>query len=198
MARIGYVRVSTAGQNTARQEVQMPGDLDRVFVDHASGKDTQRPQLKACLSYLREGDVLIVESISRFARNTRDLLGMVADLTARGVEFVSLKETIDTRTPTGRFVLTLFAALAELEREQILQRQAEGIAIAKSEGKYRGRQPIKVDEAAFSRAYRSWRSGDITARAAMQRLNLTPNTFYRRVRDYEKANGGRREGQGAR
>lgn len=198
MARIGYVRVSTAGQNTARQEVQMPADLDKVFVDHASGKDTQRPQLKACLAYLRDGDVLIVESISRFARNTRDLLGMVADLTARGVEFVSLKETIDTRTPTGRFVLTLFAALAELEREQILQRQAEGIAIAKTEGKYRGRQPIKVDEAAFSRAYRSWRSGDITARAAMQRLDLTPNTFYRRVRDYEKANGGRREGQGAR
>ena len=90
---------------------------------------------------------IVVESISRIARNTRDLLSIVSELTEKGVEFVSLKENIDTTTPQGRFMLTVFGALAELERENILERQREGIEIAKSEGKYKGRKPIDYDEA---------------------------------------------------
>ena len=92
------------------------------------------------MNYVRKGDTVIVESISRFARNTRDLLELVEQLTAKEVEFVSKKEAIDTTTPTGKFMLTVFAAVAELEREYILQRQREGIAIAKQQGKYRGRR----------------------------------------------------------
>ncbi len=124
-----------------------------------------------------------MESISRIARNTRDLLFIVTELTEKGVEFVSLKESIDTTTPQGRFMLTVFGALAELERESILERQREGIEIAKSEGKYKGRKPVDIDEARFKEVCARWRSGEMTATAAMQELGLKPNTFYRRVKE---------------
>ena len=134
---------------------------------------------------VRAGDIVVVESISRIARNTRDLLSIVSDLTARQVEFVSLKENIDTTTPQGRFMLTVFGALAELERENILERQREGIEIAKGAGKYKGRKPLGVDETQFKAVCTRWRAGEITARAAMQELGLKPNTFYRRVKELE-------------
>ena len=130
---IGYVRVSTEEQNPARQQALLRElGVDEIFFDKASGKNTDRPELKRMLDYVRKGDTVIVESISRFARNTRDLLELIEQLTAKEVEFVSKKEAIDTTTPTGKFMLTVFAAVAELEREYILQRQREGIAIAKS------------------------------------------------------------------
>ena len=130
--KIGYIRISTTDQNTARQEVLMEQlDVDQVFIDRMSGKNIDRPELKRMMAFVREGDTVIVESISRFARNTRDLLELVAQLTEKGVEFVSKKEAIDTTTPSGKFMLTIFGAVAELEREYILQRQREGIAIAR-------------------------------------------------------------------
>ena len=140
--KIGYIRVSTEEQNTARQEVLLRElGVDEVFIDKASGKNADRPELTRMMNYVRRGDTVIVESISRFARNTRDLLDLVERLTEKQVEFVSRKEAIDTTTPTGKFMLTVFAAVAELEREYILQRQREGIAIAKKQGKYTGRRP---------------------------------------------------------
>lgn len=184
MARIGYVRVSTAEQNTARQEEVLRG-LDRVFIDRASGGGAAaRPELARMMDYVREGDTVIVESISRFARNTRDLLALVDALAEKGVAFVSLKESIDTATPQGQFMLTVFAAMAQLERESILQRQREGIEIAKARGKYKGRKPIALDENALRRECAAWRAGEITAREAMRRLGLKANTFYRRVRQH--------------
>lgn len=99
------------------------------------------------------------------------------------MEFVSLKENIDTTTPQGRFMLTVFGALAELERENILERQREGIEIAKSEGKYKGRKPIDYNEAQMKALCQKWRAGEITATAAMKELGLKPNTFYRRVKE---------------
>ena len=130
--KIGYVRVSTEEQNTARQEIMLRElGVDELFVDRASGKNADRPELNRMMNFVRRGDTVIVESISRFARNTRDLLDLVERLTEKQVEFVSRKEAIDTTTPTGKFMLTVFAAVAELEREYILQRQREGIAIAK-------------------------------------------------------------------
>jgi len=130
--KIGYVRVSTLEQNTLRQEVLL-GELgvDELFIDRASGKNTDRPELQKMLGYVRKGDTVIVESISRFARNTRDLLDLMEQLASKEVGFISKKEAIDTATPTGKFMLTVFGAVAELEREYILQRQREGIAIAK-------------------------------------------------------------------
>ena len=115
--KIGYIRVSTEEQNTARQEVLLRElGVDEAFVDKASGKSTDRSDLRRMMEYVRKGDTVIVESISRFARNTRDLLDLVEQLTAKEVEFVSKKEAIDTTTPTGKFMLTVFAAVAELER----------------------------------------------------------------------------------
>ena len=177
-----YVRVSTAGQNTARQEVLMQElGVEKVFIDKQSGKDASRPKLNRMMEFVRQGDMVIVESISRFARNTKDLLELVEQLTAKGVEFVSQKEALDTSTPSGRFVLTVFAALAQMERETILQRQAEGIAIAKAQGVYKGRKPLERPE--FYGVVSGWRAGKISAVGAMERLRLSKTTFYRKVRE---------------
>ena len=134
--RVGYVRCSTLEQNEARQLLMMQEQkAERVFTDKASGKDTDREAFKEMMSFVREGDTVVVESISRIARNTRDLLSIISELTDKGVEFVSLKESIDTTTAQGRFMLTVFGALAELERENILERQREGIEIERANTK---------------------------------------------------------------
>ena len=154
--------------------------VEQVYIDCMSGKNTDRPELKRMMNYVREGDVVIVESISRFARNTKDLLELVERLTAKQVEFISKKEAIDTTTPTGKFMLTVFGAVAELEREYILQRQKEGIAVAKQNGVYKGRKPIEHPR--FDEIVNLWKQGDITAVEAMKRLDMKPSTFYRKVR----------------
>ncbi len=181
--KIGYVRVSTQEQNTIRQEKLMESlNVDELFLDKASGKNTkQRPELQRMMEYVRKGDTVVVESISRFARNTRDLLELVEKLTEKEVEFISQKEAIDTTTPTGKFMLTVFGAVAELEREYILQRQQEGIAIAKANGIYKGRKPIQRPN--FNQVVQLWREGEISAAEAMRRLDLKPSTFYRKVRE---------------
>ena len=154
--KIGYIRVSTQEQNTIRQEVLMESlGVDEVYIDHMSGKNTNRPELQRMMEYVRRGDTVIVESISRFARNTRGL-------------------------PTGKFMLTIFGAVAELEREYILQRQREGIAIAKDQGKYTGRKVKQLPD--FDRVVAQWRNGEITAAEAMRTLKMSKTTFYRRVK----------------
>lgn len=179
--KIGYVRVSTEEQNTARQEVLMQElGVDEVYIDKSSGKNTDRPQLKKMLSYVRKGDTVIVEAISRFARNTKDLLGLVELLSSKEVVFISKKEAIDTTTPTGKFMLTIFGAVAELEREYLLQRQREGIAIAKSNGLYKGRKPIKHPD--FDKVVAKLQKGEITATVAMKQLGMSKSTFYRKLR----------------
>ena len=180
--KIGYIRISTTDQNTARQEVLMQElGVDQVFIDRMSGKNLNRPELNRMLTLVREGDTVIVESISRFARNTRDLLELVAKLMEKGVEFVSKKEAIDTTTPSGKFMLTIFGAVAELEREYTLQRQREGIDIAKANGTYKGRKPICHPE--FGKIVALWRKGELTAAEAMKRLGMKPSTFYRKVKE---------------
>ena len=182
--RVGYVRCSTIEQNEARQLKMMAEQkAEKLFIDKASGKNTDRKAFKEMMGFVRAGDMVIVESISRIARNTRDLLSIVSELTEKQVEFVSLKENIDTTTPQGRFMLTVFGALAELERENILERQREGIAIAKDEGKYKGRKPLEIDEEQFKDVCARWRAGEVTATAAMKEVGLKPNTFYRRVKE---------------
>lgn len=184
--RVGYIRVSTAEQNTARQEILMEQlGVDKIYIDRMSGKSKDRPQLKDMLTFVRAGDTVIVESISRFARNTRDLLELVDALTEKGVEFISKKENIDTTTPAGKFMLTVFAAVAELERGYILDRQKEGIAIAKSEGKYKGRRPAEVDEKLWNSLYLLWSEGKISAVEFMCKMGMKKSTFYRRVKNEE-------------
>lgn len=179
--KIGYIRVSTQEQNTIRQEVMMEQlGVEELYIDKASGKNTDRPQLKKMMEYVRRGDTVIVESISRFARNTRDLLELIEQLTAKGVEFISKKEAIDTSTPTGKFMLTVFGAVAELEREYILQRQREGIEIAKQQGKYKGRKPLAPP--GFQETAARWKRGEITAAEACRRLGISKASFYRKVK----------------
>lgn len=188
--KVGYVRVSTEEQNTARQEVLMEQlGVEKIYIEKISGKDKNRPALQEMMSFVREGDVLIVESISRFARNTRDLLELVEQLKAKSVEFISQKESIDTSTPNGKFMLTVFAAMAELERDTLKVRQAEGIAIAKAQGKYKGRKPIGVDEEKMTELYAQWKRGETTPKCMMKILNLKPATFWRKVKAYEEKHG---------
>lgn len=183
--RIGYVRVSTKEQNTARQEELMKSlDVDKVYIDRMSGKDMERPSLWEMMNFVREGDAVIVESISRFARNTKDLLELTEQLKNKKVQFVSQKERIDTDTPAGKFMLTVFGAVAELEREYIRQRQKEGIEIAKGMGKYKGRPPKQLND--FEEIYDQWKSGNITATSASGQLNISRSTFYRKVTEHEE------------
>ena len=153
--KIGYIRVSTVEQNIARQEVIMKKlDVEKIFIDKISGKNMERPMLKELMDFVRRGDIVVVESISRFARNTRDLLELVDQLVAKGVQFVSMKEKIDISTPSGKFMLTVFGAVAQLEHDYILQRQKEGIAIAKSQGKYKGRK--RKYNSSFDNIFEKW------------------------------------------
>ena len=182
MAKIGYARVSTEDQNEARQiSAFKEYGINKIFVDKQSGKDTNRPQLKAMLEYIREGDTVVVTEFSRLARSTKDLLHIVEELKNKDVELISLKEKLDTSLPTGKFMLTVFAALAELERATILDRQREGIALAKAAGKYKGRQPLPFNEQQFRDECGKWLSGEQTAVQTMQKCDMKPNRFYRKV-----------------
>ncbi|MCL7463383.1 recombinase family protein [Pseudomonas sp. NW5] len=144
--RIGYIRVSTLDQNPDRQ---LEGaQVSKVFTDKASGKDTQRPQLDALLSYVREGDTLVVHSMDRLARNLDDLRRLVQQLTGRGVRIEFVKEGLTFTgedSPMANLLLSVMGAFAEFERELIRERQREGIALAKQRGAYRGRKKALSD-----------------------------------------------------
>lgn len=139
--RIGYVRVSTVEQHEERQiiELQEKANVERTFLDKLSGKNTERPELQKMIAFAREGDTIYVSEFSRLARSTKDLLDIVQKLRDKKVQVVSLKENFDTTTPAGELAMTLFAAIATFERKIMLERQKEGIAVAKAKGVYRGR-----------------------------------------------------------
>jgi DNA invertase Pin-like site-specific DNA recombinase len=182
-----YCRVSTTEQCELRQ-TELAKELgieeENIFLDKQSGKDTNRKELQRLLEFCRKGDIVYTESISRIARNTKDLLEIIEKLNQKQVEFVSLKEKIDTSTPIGKFLLCIFGAMAELERENILQRQREGIAIARTFNKYQGKPQMKIDKEKFIKVCAEWRKGNKTATQCMKELNLKPNTFYRRVKEW--------------
>jgi len=185
----GYIRVSTADQCEDRQIIALTEhgiSPVNIYTDKLSGKNTVRPALQKLLSTVKSGDTVIVESVSRFARNTKDLLDLIEKLTAKGVEFVSQKENIDTTTPTGKFMLTVFGAVAELERGYILQRQREGIAAAKARGVRFGR-PVKSPPTNFVEVVWQWERGKVMTKTVLELTGLTESTFYRRYREYKGA-----------
>ena len=191
--KVFYIRCSTEEQNEARQiESANEVGAEKLFIDKASGKNADRTFLKEMLAYVREGDIVYCSDISRIARNTKDLLNIVEELNNKGVYFVSLKENIDTSTPQGKFMLTVFGAMAELERENILQRQKEGIALAKKEGKYKGRKRIEIDEKIFNDMIKEWKAGERTASSIYKYFEISPQTFYRRVNEMEKIEADRK------
>jgi len=187
----GYVRVSSKDQQDDRQFIAMKErgvPPEHIFSEKQSGKDTKRPELQSLMDTVQKGDVVVVESISRFARNTRDLLGLVEKLTQKGVEFISLKEHIDTTTPTGRFTLTIFAAIAELERECTLLRQAEGIAAAKARGVKFGR-PTKKPPENFAELVKLWEKKQISYAEILKQTGLKHTAFYSRLKELRSGKG---------
>ena len=190
MANIGYIRVSSESQNTARQEELFNHlKMDKIFKEKVSGKNIKdRPELQKMMEYVREGDTVIVESISRFGRSLMDLLNLIEQLNEKGVQFKSLKEgDIDTTTPTGKLVFSIFSSLAEFERETIKQRQAEGIAIAKANGKYKGRKIIEIDHTEFVNLYNRWQDKEITKEYMRKKLKVSLATLDRRIAEYRKS-----------
>ena len=186
--KVGYIRVSSIEQNTESQNVMLDKiGMDKIFEEKISGKNTDRPQLQAMLEYVREGDTVYVKDLSRLARNTKDLLDIVEYLTNKGVSLKSLKESIDTSTNFGKLMITFLAAIYEFERANLLERQKNGIAVAKQKGKYKGRK--KVDKPAnFSEVYRKWLNREIKSVTAIRELNISEYAFYKFVRE-ENANG---------
>lgn len=183
---IGYVRVSTVEQNEERQlEGLKKRDIDKWFTEKVSAKNMDRPQLKAMIDFARDGDTVYIHSLDRLARSTKDLLQIVEGLQAKGIHLVSNKENIDTSTATGKLMLTMIGAIAEFERTNLLERQKEGIAIAKREGKYMGRKKIEYPEN-WKDVYNKWKQREITGTTAMEILKLKRNTFYRFIKEYEE------------
>lgn len=182
---VAYIRVSTAEQNLERQRENLaPYNIERWFEEKVSGKDTHREQLKLMLGFVREGDTVYVNDFSRLSRSVSDLLNLVSDLSAKGVRLVSIKETFDTSTPTGKLMITLIGAINEFERQNMLERQREGIAIAKREGKYKGRKPLELE--GFEELYLLWKNGSISAVKAAEALSISRGTWYNKVTAYER------------
>lgn len=183
---IAYVRVSTVEQNEERQlEGLKKYNIEKWFNEKVSAKDTNRPKLKELLEFAREGDTLYIWDFSRLARSTKDLLDIVEYMNTKGINLKSIKENLDTNTSTGKLMLTMIGAINEFERANLLERQREGIEIAKNKGVYKGRKkidyPINWEE-----VYTKWKQREITGVKAMELLELKRTTFYKLIKDYEE------------
>jgi DNA invertase Pin-like site-specific DNA recombinase len=197
----GYIRVSSKDQNEARQIEKMRElgiDERHIFIDKESGKDFDREQYKALIAMLRDGDVLYVPSIDRLGRNYNEILAQWSIITKdKGADIVVLDmpllDTRNDRDLTGTLisdiVLQLLSYVAQKERENIRARQAEGIAIAKANGVYKGRKPIEIDKGKFELVYGEVCRGERTNKYAMQKLGLKPNTYYRFVHEFKTQTG---------
>ena len=184
MANVGYVRVSTAEQNTGRQfeGFKKAGiKLEKVFEEKISGKDRERPKLQAMMDYVREGDTVYIESYSRLARNTMDLLNINTELNKKCVTVISLKESYDTSTPQGKAMLGFMSVMAEFERDLIKERQAEGIAIAKAQGKFA--KPITPKPADWKELYSQYKQRELTATALAKKLGISRSLLYKWIRE---------------
>lgn len=176
--RVAYVRVSTVEQNEARQlEALKKYDIEKWYVEKVSGKDTNRPKLQEMLDFVREGDTVYIHDFSRLARSTKDLLEILEELTAKGVTLISNKENLDTSTATGKLMLTVIAAINEFERQNLLERQKEGIEIAKREGKFKGGQVKQIDDAAFNAAYEKYKNRELNKTQFAAALKISRPTL---------------------
>jgi DNA invertase Pin-like site-specific DNA recombinase len=183
---IAYVRVSIIEQNESRQvEGLRKYSIDEWFTEKVSAKDTNRPKLKEVIKFAGKGDTIYIYSLDRLARSTKDLLDIVERLQARGIHLVSSKESIDTNTATGKLMLTMIGAINTFERENMLERQREGIAIAKENGVYKGRKVINYPNNWFE-VYSQYKTRELTGTKAMNILGLKRNTFYKLLKKHEE------------
>lgn len=186
LMKVGYIRVSTLEQNDARQkEALKTHDIERYFTEKISAKNTKRPKLQEMLEFVRSGDTIFVLDFSRLARSTRDLLDIVELLERKNVHLVSLKENMDTSTATGKLLLTMIAAINEFERSNLLERQKEGIAIAKAEGKYKGRQVVEIKD--FPSHYERYMGREVTKAKLAKQLRISRPTLDRMIVKHEES-----------
>ena len=189
MANIAYIRVSTVDQNEGRQLEMMKNlNIDESFIEKASGKDTDRPELQAMIKFARTGDTIYIESFSRLARNTSDLLNLIEKMTTKGIKVISLKEGLDSSTPTGKLMLTMIGAIATFERENLLERQREGIQLAKEQGKYKGRAAKELPPN-FDEIYLQYMSRKITKSKMAELSEVSRPVMDRLIKEYESAAG---------
>lgn len=175
---VAYIRVSTVEQNEARQlEAMKDKNIEKYFTEKISGKSINRPQLTEMLDYVREGDTVYIHDFSRLARSTEDLLNIVNLLNKKGVHLVSNKENLDTSTPTGKLMLTMIAAINQFERENLLERQKEGIRIAKEQGRYKGGQPKDIDKELFETLLIEYNSRKINKVEFAKKLDVSRPTL---------------------
>lgn len=183
--KIAYVRVSTAEQNEARQTEALSNyDIEKWFIEKVSAKDTHRPELQNMLDFAREGDTIYIHDFSRLARSTTDLLELVEKFKQKGITLVSNKENIDTSTPTGKLMLTMIAAINEFERANLLERQREGIAIAKRNGVYKGRKPIEIHD--FEQHYNRYLRREINKSELAKSLGISRATLDKLIKQHQK------------
>ena len=177
--------MSTVEQNEARQlEGLKKYNIEKWFTEKVSGKDTNRPQLKAMIDFAREGDTIYIWDFSRLSRSVKDLLEIVELLQEKKIHLVSVKENLDTSTPTGKLMLTMIGAINEFERTNLLERQREGIAIAKKEGKYKGRKAISIDDNIFNDLYEQYKSREINKCEFANKLNISRPTLDKLIKEY--------------
>lgn len=183
--KVGYVRVSTITQHEDRQLVTMEKfGVEKLFQEKVSGKDKNRPQLQQLLDFVREGDTVIIHDFSRLARSTKDLLEIVEYLNNKKVALISAKENLDTSTATGKLMLTMIGAINEFERTNLLERQREGIAVAKKKGKYKGRKEVKIDN--FEQYYNKYLNREITKTQLAKELNISRPTLDKLIKEYKE------------
>ena len=183
--KVAYVRVSTVEQNEARQvESLKKHDIEKWFIEKVSAKDMNRPQLTAMLDYVREGDVVYIHDLSRLARSTADLLALIERLQAKGVHLKSEKESIDTSSPTGKLLISVIAAINQFERDNLLERQREGIAIAKQQGKYKGRKEIKVPD--FAAYYERYMKREVNKTELARELHISRPTLDKLIQEQQR------------
>lgn len=184
--KVAYLRVSTIEQSIERQKEAMKDlEIEKFYIEKKSGKNTDRPELIALIDFIREGDVVYIESFSRLARNTKDLIELVEAIQQKGASIISLKEGFDLTTPAGRMMLSMMGALYQFELECMKERQMEGIAIAKKEGKYKGRKKIEINQN-FIDAYNTFMKRGCTVKEAMEKVGITSRTtWYKLVKEYE-------------
>ncbi|WP_370828730.1 recombinase family protein [Fournierella massiliensis] len=180
--KIGYARVSTENQNLERQiDALHEYGVDELYTEKMTGTKASRPELDKVRLRMREGDSVVVESLSRLGRSTRDLLNLLDEFDKKGVQLISLKESIDTATPTGKLLVTVLSAISQFERDLIVQRTEEGLKAARARGRKGGRP--KTDQRVVEKAIKLYQTKAYTAREVANLCGISVATLYRALSD---------------
>lgn len=183
--KLGYARVSTEAQNLSRQiDALNAYGVDELYTEKMTGTKANRPELDKVRLRMRAGDIVVVESLSRLGRSTRDLLNLLDEFDQKGVQLVSLKESIDTATPTGKLLVTVLSAISQFERDLIVQRTEEGLKAARARGRKGGRP--KTEEKVLQKAVKLYQTNLYTAKEAAQICGISVATLYRALAEKQQ------------